>query len=139
MDYKLHQSIFDFYAYLFIAYELDGYELFLGDHYYTKALEIISMKSSSNFTSSYGSGNSSGINGKYIQQSISNSHARGFALDLGTLFDTPFGFRLGTSISNFGPKLKMTGDDLLIGADVDENMEGNNDSEGKMCYFRRES
>ena len=61
-----------------------------------------------------------GINGKYIQQSISNSHARGFALDLGTLFDTPFGFRLGTSISNFGPKLKMTGDDLLIGADVDE-------------------
>ena len=69
-----------------------------------------------------------GINGKYIQQSISNSHARGFALDLGTLFDTPFGFRLGTSISNFGPKLKMTGDDLLIGADVDENMEGNNES-----------
>ena len=70
----------------------------------------------------------SNINGKYIQQSISNSHARGFALDLGTLFDTPFGFRLGTSISNFGPKLKMTGDDLLIGADVDENMEGNNES-----------
>ena len=69
-----------------------------------------------------------GINGKYIQQSICNSHARGFALDLGTLFDTPFGFRLGTSISNFGPKLKMTGDDLLIGADVDENMEGNNES-----------
>ena len=62
--------------------------------------------------------------GKYIQQSISNSHARGFALDLGLLFDTPFGFRLGTSISNFGPKLKMTGDDLLIGADVDEKYGG---------------
>mgnify|MGYP007000064155 len=30
--------------------------------------------------------------------------------------------------SNFGQKLKMTGDDLLIGADVDENMDGNNES-----------
>jgi hypothetical protein len=56
-----------------------------------------------------------GVNGKYIQQSIANSHAKGLALDFGTLFITPFGFRLGTSISNFGPKLKMTGDDLLIG------------------------
>ena len=69
-----------------------------------------------------------GLNSKYIQQTISNSHAKGFALDIGTLFMTPFGFKLGTSISNFGQKLKMTGDDLLIGADVDENMDGNNES-----------
>ena len=69
-----------------------------------------------------------GFNGKYIQQTISNSHARGFALDIGTLFMTPFGFKLGTSISNFGQKLKMTGDDLLVGADVDENIDGNNES-----------
>tara|TARA_B100000949_G_scaffold233553_1_gene250286 strand:+ start:1177 stop:2181 length:1005 start_codon:yes stop_codon:yes gene_type:complete len=69
-----------------------------------------------------------GLNSKYIQQSIANSHAKGLALDFGTLFVTPFGFRLGTSISNFGPKLMMTGDDLLIGADVDENIEGNNES-----------
>ena len=69
-----------------------------------------------------------GFNGKYIQQSIANSHAKGFALDFGTLFITPFGFTLGTSISNFGPKLRMSGDDLLIGADVDENIEGNNES-----------
>ena len=69
-----------------------------------------------------------GFNGKYIQQSIANSHARGFAVDFGTLFITPFGFTLGTSISNFGPKLRMSGDDLLIGADVDENIEGNNES-----------
>ena len=69
-----------------------------------------------------------GFNGKYIQQSIANSHAGGLALDIGTLFATPFGFRLGSSISNFGPKLNMTGDDLLIGADVDENIDGNNES-----------
>ena len=69
-----------------------------------------------------------GINGKYIQQTIANSHAKGFALDIGTLFKTPFGFRLGTSISNFGQKLKMTGDDLLLGADVADNIDGNNES-----------
>lgn len=69
-----------------------------------------------------------GLNGKYIQQTIANSHARGMALDLGTLFTTPFGFRLGTSISNFGQKMMMTGDDLLVGADVDENIDGNNES-----------
>ena len=69
-----------------------------------------------------------GFNGKYIQQSIANSHAGGLALDIGTLFATPFGFRLGSSISNFGPKLNMTGDDLLIGADVNENIDGNNES-----------
>lgn len=69
-----------------------------------------------------------GLNAKYLQQTIANSHAKGFALDFGTLFITPFGFNLGTSISNFGSKLMMTGDDLLIGADVDENINGNNES-----------
>jgi len=69
-----------------------------------------------------------GINGKYIQQTIANSYAKGLAIDIGTLFTTPFGFRLGTSISNFGQKLKMSGDDLLLGADVDENIDGNNES-----------
>jgi len=69
-----------------------------------------------------------GFNGKYIQQTIASSHARGGALDLGTVFETPFGFRLGTSISNFGPKLKMTGDDLIVAADVNQTIEGNNES-----------
>jgi len=69
-----------------------------------------------------------GFNGKYIQQTIANNHANGLALDLGTLFDTPYGFRLGTSISNFGPKIKMTGDDLLVAVDVDESIHGNNES-----------
>ena len=46
-----------------------------------------------------------GFNGKLIQEKIANNYANGFALDLGTLFKTPYGFRLGTSISNFGPKM----------------------------------
>jgi hypothetical protein len=35
---------------------------------------------------------------------------------------------LGTSISNFGPKMNMTGDDLLVPVDIDETIEGNNES-----------
>ncbi len=69
-----------------------------------------------------------GLNGKLIRESIANSSSNGYAFDIGTLFDTPYGFKLGTSISNFGPKMKMTGDDLLILADIDENIDGNNES-----------
>ena len=69
-----------------------------------------------------------GINGKYIQQTIASSSASGAAMDMGTIFETPFGFRLGTAISNFGPKLKMSGDDLLIAADVNQVIECNNES-----------
>ena len=69
-----------------------------------------------------------GFNGKYIQENIANNRAAGFALDIGTLFSTPYGFMLGTSISNFGPKMNMTGDDLLIPVDIDETVEGNNES-----------
>ena len=41
-------SIFDFYAFLFIGYELDSYELYLGDYFYSKAMEISSMSNSDN-------------------------------------------------------------------------------------------
>ena len=66
-----------------------------------------------------------GFTGKYIREKIDNSHATGFAVDVGTLFNTIFGPQLGVSISNFGPKMKMTGSDLLVNVDV-SNIEGNN-------------
>jgi hypothetical protein len=69
-----------------------------------------------------------GFNGKYIQENIANNRAAGIALDIGTLFSTPYGFMLGTSISNFGPKMNMTGNDLLVPVDIDETIEGNNES-----------
>ena len=69
-----------------------------------------------------------GFNGKYISEFIANSKASGLALDIGTLFDTPFGFRLGASISNFGPKMQMSGVDLLVPVDIAGNIEGNNES-----------
>ncbi len=69
-----------------------------------------------------------GFNLKYIQEIIANNSAKGAAMDVGTLFKTPYGFRLGTSISNFGPKMKMTGDDLLVPVDIDATINGNNES-----------
>ena len=69
-----------------------------------------------------------GVNIKMIRESIASNHASGFAIDIGTLFDTPFGFRLGTSISNFGPKMNMSGDDLIVPVDISETIEGNNEN-----------
>ena len=39
-----------------------------------------------------------GFTGKYIREKIDNSHATGFAIDVGTLFNTVFGPTLGMSI-----------------------------------------
>ena len=67
-----------------------------------------------------------GGNVKYINEYIWNSSATGVAFDLGTLFVTPFpGVKFGAAISNFGQKMKMTGDDLLVQKDISPN-QGNN-------------
>ncbi|MBD3225954.1 MAG: PorV/PorQ family protein [Caldithrix sp.] len=69
-----------------------------------------------------------GANFKYVREDISQSKATGLAIDLGTLFITPFyGVRFSSSISNFGSKMQMRGDDLLIRHDPDEQREGNNE------------
>ena len=66
---------------------------------------------------------------KWVQERIWNSASGGLAFDVGTQFETPFrGVRLGASISNFGSKLQITGDDLLARVDVDPNNRGNNES-----------
>ncbi len=66
---------------------------------------------------------------KYITERISYSTASGLALDIGTLFVTPFwGIRLGAAITNFGTKMRMQGDDLLTIVDIDPNSQGNNTS-----------
>ena len=45
-------SFFDYYAYLFIAAELDSYDLFLGGPYYQKCLDLYSLSKSSRGASS---------------------------------------------------------------------------------------
>lgn len=85
------------------------------------------------FTLSYGRALtdrfSVGASVKLINERIWNSTASGVAVDLGTTFVTPFrGIRLGAAITNFGSKMKMSGDDLLVVVDIDPNAEGNNQS-----------
>ncbi|NUO79053.1 PorV/PorQ family protein [candidate division KSB1 bacterium] len=66
---------------------------------------------------------------KYVSENIWNSRATGIALDAGTIFRTPFkGIRLGVSIANFGTKMQISGDDLLVQQDIDPTIEGNNTS-----------
>ncbi len=56
-----------------------------------------------------------GFNAKYINEYIWHENAVGFAFDIGTLYKINIlnEFRLGASISNFGPKMKLSGRDIL--------------------------
>jgi len=66
---------------------------------------------------------------KYIREDISNSSAQGFAFDIGTIFTTPFyGIKFASSITNYGTKMKMSGEDLLVQHDTDPQRFGNNSS-----------
>jgi len=66
---------------------------------------------------------------KFIKETIYNSSASGIAFDVGTIYETPFaGIRLGASISNFGTKMRMYGEDLNVRVDIAPNQEGNNQS-----------
>lgn len=63
---------------------------------------------------------------KYVNEHIWNSTASGLGVDLGTLFTTPFqGLTFGASISNFGQKLRIRGDDLIVQNDISP-INGNN-------------
>lgn len=69
-----------------------------------------------------------GGNAKVLRETIYNSHAQGFALDIGGRYVTPWpGLVLGFSINNFGTKMQITGDDLLATVDPDPLNSGNND------------
>jgi len=66
---------------------------------------------------------------KYVRENIYHCSASGIALDVGTLFETQFnGLMIGMSISNYGTKMKMSGIDLLVPADYDPSIAGNNDA-----------
>lgn len=70
-----------------------------------------------------------GVTAKYIREDIFNSSASGFAFDIGTIFTTPFyGVKFASSITNYGTKMKMDGQDLLVQHDSDPQSTGNNES-----------
>ncbi|MBT3252709.1 MAG: PorV/PorQ family protein [Candidatus Marinimicrobia bacterium] len=68
-----------------------------------------------------------GANVKYIEERIWHMKASSVAVDLGTTFKTQFkDLRIGMSVSNFGGKMQLKGDDTLIEVDVAPDQEGNN-------------
>jgi long-subunit fatty acid transport protein len=68
-----------------------------------------------------------GFNPKIIYQKIWKMSATGIALDMGVKYRTPFdGVILAMSISNFGSKMQMQGNNLAILYDPDANTTGNN-------------
>lgn len=70
-----------------------------------------------------------GVNIKYIREDIFNSSAQGFGIDIGTIFNTPFyGVKFASSITNYGSKMKIEGEDLLIRHDSDPQRAGNNET-----------
>lgn len=69
-----------------------------------------------------------GFNGKFVRSEIFNESANTFAIDIGTLFVTQFnGLRIGATITNFGPKMRLNGRDLIILVDPAPNKFGSND------------
>ena len=63
---------------------------------------------------------------KFVTERIFNTSASTVAVDLGTIYQTPFEpLRFGVRIANFGPKMRMLGDDLIVPTDTDPNNNGN--------------
>lgn len=70
-----------------------------------------------------------GVSVKYIREIIFNSSAEGIAFDIGTIFNTPFyGIKFSSIISNYGSKMQILGDDLLVRHDADPQRAGNNET-----------
>lgn len=63
-----------------------------------------------------------GITAKFINQSIYNESASGFAIDLGTTLITGYkGIKVGMSLLNFGTTMQLEGTDLIKNYDQNPN------------------
>ncbi len=74
-----------------------------------------------------------GLSGKYIQQTLYNESASTFALDVGSLLRTPFkGLRLGMCMVNYGGRMQLSGNDLIVETDPWPDFFGNPDVEARL-------
>ena len=74
-----------------------------------------------------------GLSGKYIQQTLYNESASTFALDVGSILRTPFkGLRLGMCLVNYGGRMQLSGNDLIVQTDPWPDYEGNPDVEARL-------
>lgn len=74
-----------------------------------------------------------GISGKYIQQKLYNESAATFALDVGSILRTPFrGARLGMCLANYGGRMQLYGNDLIVQVDPWPEYTGNPEVEARL-------
>jgi hypothetical protein len=74
-----------------------------------------------------------GITAKYIQQTLHNETASTFALDIGSILRTPLkGARLGMCLVNYGGRMQLAGNDLIVQTDPWPEYEGNPDVEARL-------
>lgn len=65
-----------------------------------------------------------GVTGKYIRENIWNSSSSGFALDVGTLYRTPFNdLTISAAIFNFGSNMQLDGRDIRFNTDPNNNID----------------
>jgi hypothetical protein len=68
-----------------------------------------------------------GFNPKIVYQQIWKMSTSAIAIDMGVKYRTPFkGITLGMSISNFGSKMQIQGENALVSYDPDLTTKGNN-------------
>ena len=74
-----------------------------------------------------------GVSTKYIQQKLYNESASTFALDIGSILRTPFkGVRLGMCLANYGGRMQLFGNDLIIQTDPWPEFTGNPEVEARL-------
>ena len=73
------------------------------------------------YSSKLGKRFSFGFTGKYIRQEIWHELAQGYAIDIGIFYETKYdGLVMGSSISNFGSEMQLSGRDLTKAFDADQ-------------------
>lgn len=74
-----------------------------------------------------------GLSGKYIQQKLYNESASTFALDIGSILRTPLkGARLGMCLANYGGRMQLFGNDLIVQTDPWPEYTGNPEVEARL-------
>ena len=97
-----------------------------GTGLYWKASDLVTgISYARNLTNRFSIGGSF----KYISQKIYNESASSVGLDVGLLYQSLNDkFRIGMSISNFGPDMQLDGKDLLKTIDLDPDNSGHNET-----------
>ena len=74
-----------------------------------------------------------GLTGKYIQQQLYHESASTAAIDIGSILKTPLkGTRLGMCLANYGGRMQLAGNDLIVQTDPWPEYDGNPEVEARL-------